>query len=174
MRIKVHILVWIWLFASTVKAMAAPSPHAIPFGKVTAAKWFAGPDGNTPVDLKVRSLYVDARPKEYTTGAAHDVTDRLSVVQRAFRLNDTLPDETGNATRWPWQRRGWLMVDRLTGRGAPIVRPEFDPLYSTTTWYRDYVAYSRVSESGKKNICPGRPMGTPPANPEEDDGRSRR
>ena len=45
------------------------------------------------------------------------------------------------------------MVDRLTGRVAPIALLEFDPFYSTTTWYRDYVAYCGVSESGKKTYA---------------------
>jgi hypothetical protein len=150
MRTKVHILIWIWLFAGTVTTMAIPKPHVITFGKATSAKWFVGPDGNTPLDLRVRALYVDARLKEYTTGPAHEVTDRLFVVQRAFRLNDTLPDEAAGAARWQWQRGGWLLVDRLTGRVAPIALPEFDPFYSTASWYRDYVAYCGVSESGRK------------------------
>jgi hypothetical protein len=28
--------------------------------------------------------------------------------------------------------------------------PEFDPFYSTASWYRDYVAYCSVSDDGKK------------------------
>jgi hypothetical protein len=78
----------------------------------------------------------------------HDVTDRLFVVRRAFRVNDSLPDEP--AVRWQWQRGGWLLVDRLTGRDSSVTLPEFDGLYSTVTWYRDYAAYCGVSEDGKK------------------------
>ena len=42
------------------------------------------------LELKVRPLFVDTRLKEYTTGTPHELTDRLFVVRRAFRVNDTL------------------------------------------------------------------------------------
>ncbi|MGA9352120.1 MAG: hypothetical protein WBV46_00420 [Terriglobales bacterium] len=100
------------------------------------------------LDLKVRPLLVDARIKEYTTGTPHDVTDRLFVVRRAFRINDALPADS--AARWQWQRGGWLLVDRQTGRVSQLSLPEFDPFYSTASWYRDYVAYCGVSDDGKK------------------------
>ena len=103
-----------------------------------------------PLELKVRALFVDTRLKEYTTGAPHDVTDRLFVVRRVFRLNDTLPAESASAPRWVWERGGWLLVDRVTGRVAQIPLPEFDPFYSTGSWYRDYIAYCGVSDDGKK------------------------
>jgi hypothetical protein len=38
------------------------------------------------------------------------VTDRLFVVRRMFRLNDTLPTETAMTTKWTWERGGWLLV----------------------------------------------------------------
>ena len=44
----------------------------------------------------------------------------------------------------------WLPVDRLTGRVSQLNLPEFDPFYSTASWYRDYIAYCGVSEDGKK------------------------
>jgi hypothetical protein len=69
-------------------------------------------------------------------------------VRRAFRINDALPGES--AARWLWQRGGWLMVDRQTGRVSPLNFPEFDPFYSVTSWYRDFAAYCGVSEDGKK------------------------
>jgi hypothetical protein len=130
---------------------AVVKPHVITFGKWVSAKW---PDatGHKLLDLKVRSLLVDTRLKEFTTGPAHDLTDRLFTVRRVFRMNDALPGETasGNAPRWQWQRGGWLLVDRLTGRVAQLNLPEFDPFYSTASWYRDYIAYCGVSEDGKK------------------------
>lgn len=67
-----------------------------------------------------------------------------------FRLNDTLPTESNSAPRWVWERGGWLLVDRVTGRVTQISLPEFDPFYSTPSWYRDYVAYCGVSDDGKK------------------------
>lgn len=131
-------------------AGATPKPHVIAFGKWTSAKWYVGPAEGKPLELKVRALFVDTRLKEYTTGAPHDVTDRLFVVRRVFRLNDTLPAESASAPRWVWERGGWLLVDRVTGRVAQITLPEFDPFYSTGSWYRDYIAYCGVSDDGKK------------------------
>lgn len=101
-------------------------------------------------DLKVRTLLVDTRLKEYTTGSPHEVTDRLFVVRRVLRANDALPSENSSATRWQWQRGGWLLVDRLTGRVVQLNLPEFDPFYSTASWYRNYIAYCGISEDGKK------------------------
>jgi hypothetical protein len=101
-------------------------------------------------------LILDGRLKEYTIGTPHELTDRLFVVRRAFRVNDALPGEgtstnaTTSGARRQWQRGGWLLVDRLTGRVAQLGLPEFDPFYSTASWYRDYVAYCGVSEDGKK------------------------
>jgi hypothetical protein len=129
--------------------LALPKLHVISFGKWTVVKWSVGPDEKNAVDLRVRALFVDTRLKEYTTGP-HDVTDRLFVVRRVFRLNDTLPQESAAAPRWQWQRGGWLMVDRVTGRVTQIALPEFDAYYSTASWFRDYVAYCGVSDDGKK------------------------
>ncbi len=104
------------------------------------------------LDLKVRALLVDTRLKEFTTGPLHELTDRLFAVRRVFRVNDALPSEfasSGNP-RWQWQRGGWLLVDRLTGHVSQLNLPEFDPFYSTASWYRDYIAFCGVSEDGKK------------------------
>jgi hypothetical protein len=128
---------------------AVSKPHVIAFGKWTSAKW-PNATGQKLLDLKVRPLFVDTRLKEYTTGIPHELTDRLFVVRRAFRVNDALPTETITAPRWQWQRGGWLLVDRLTGRVSQLNLPEFDPFYSTASWYRDYIAYCGVSDDGKK------------------------
>ena len=104
-----------------------------------------------PVTIKIRALVVDGRVKEYALGAPHEVTERLFVVRRAFRVNDSLPEESG--PRWQWQRGGWLLVDRVTGRVSPINLPEFDALYSAASWYRDYVAYCGVADDGKKTYA---------------------
>ncbi|HMH01324.1 MAG TPA: hypothetical protein VK555_07910 [Terriglobales bacterium] len=130
-------------------ANGAPKTHVLSFGKWTTVKWFVGPGQDNPLDLKIRTLYVDGRPKEFTLGTAHDVTDRLIVVRRAFRLNDALPEETSSVPSWRWQRGGWLLVDRITGHVTPINLPEFDSFYSKAAWYRDYVAYCGVSDDGK-------------------------
>ncbi len=126
---------------------SASKPHVIFFGKSIAAKW-PNATAEKMLDLKVRPLFVDTKLKEYTTGDPHELTDRLFAVRRAFRINDALPAET--ATHWQWQRGGWLLVDRLTGRVSQLNLPEFDPFYSTASWYRDYIAYCGVSDDGRK------------------------
>jgi len=130
-------------------ASAAGKVHVISFGKWTSVPWLPAGAGNSrPLTLKIRALIVDGRAREYVIGLPHDITDDLFVVRRAFRLNDSLPDET--APRWVWQRGGWLLVNRTTGRVTPVNLPEFDALYSIASWYRDYVAYCGVSDDGKK------------------------
>jgi hypothetical protein len=133
-------------------AIAAAKPHVITFGKWTTVQWSptTGAADDKPLTLKVRPLLVDAHIKEFTLGPAHDVTDRLFVVRRAFRVNDSLPQESAQSPHWQWQRGGWLLVDRITGRISPINLPEFDAIYSAVSWYRDYAAYCGISEDGKK------------------------
>ena len=145
---KKRLLLFAVLLMVGVDGIAAPpKTHTISFGKWMAVQW---PDatGKKLLSLKVRALFVDARLKEYTTGTAHDLTERLFAVRRVFRVNDALPDE--NVVRWQWQRGGWLLVDRASGKTTQLSLPEFDPFYSTASWYRDYVAYCGVSEDGKK------------------------
>src|SRR5579863_8090645 len=133
-------------------AGAVAKVHLITFGKWTAAQWFTGAAvEDKPTNIKIRALFVDSRVKEYTTGTPHEVTDRLFVVRRVFRLNDSLPEDS--APRWQWQRGGWLLVDRLTGHVSAINLPEFDMFYSATSWYRDYVAYCGVADDGKKTYA---------------------
>jgi hypothetical protein len=149
MRRNFHTVIFIVMFAFGPCAFAVPKPHVISFGKWTAVKWYAGPQAKALV-VKIRALYVDTRLKEFTAGMPHEVTDRLFVVRRMFRLNDTLPTDTGASTKWTWERGGWLLVDRVTGRVTQRALPEFDSFYSTPSWYRDYVAYCGVSDDGKK------------------------
>ena len=150
-RIRVA-LVLILLCGLTKLAFSLPKPHIITFGKWTTVQWFPGTGAadEKPLTLKVRPLLVDARVKEFTLGPAHDVTDRLFVVRRAFRVNDSLPEESSTTPHWQWQRGGWLVVDRVTGRTSPINLPEFDAFYSAASWYRDYAAYCGISDDGKK------------------------
>jgi hypothetical protein len=134
-------------------ATAAGKIHVITFGKWTSAQWMpgAGVESEKPVAIKIRALLVDGVVKEFVLGAPHEVTDRLFVVRRAFRVNDSLPEDSG--THWQWQRGGWLLVDRVTGRISPVNLPEFDALYSAASWYRDYVAYCGVADDGKKTYA---------------------
>ncbi len=47
-----------------------------------------------------------AKLKDFTTGDIHDVTDREFVVRRAYRINDSLPDDARKTPKWLWQRGG--------------------------------------------------------------------
>jgi hypothetical protein len=155
------------LFCVVLLKNAAGAPakvHVIAFGKWTAVPWVTGfatdekmndktvdKKKDKPLTMKIRALVVDGRVKEYTLGVPHEVTDRLFVVRRAFRVNDSLPEDS--IPRWQWQRGGWLLVDRLTGRVSPVALPEFDVYYSAASWYRDYAAYCGVADDGKKTFA---------------------
>jgi hypothetical protein len=103
--------------------------------------------------LKIRPLIVDGIVKEWTTGEAHDVTDRSFVVRRVIRLNDELPGEKpeprDKQTHWVWQRGPWLLVDRVAGHITALKLPDYDPGVSQVSWFRDYGAYCGVTASGK-------------------------
>jgi len=101
--------------------------------------------------LKIRALLVDGVLKEWTTGDAHDVTDRSFVVRRVIRLNDALPTDKPAAQKehWVWQRGPWLLVDRVTGRETALRLPDYDPGASQVSWFRDYAAYCGVTPSRK-------------------------
>ena len=129
-------------------AFAAAKVHSVTFGKWTTVKWFIGSAEDQPIDLKVRPLLVDGHIKEYTFGTPHDITEHMFVIRRVFRLNDTLPED--KASRWLWERGGWILVDRNSTRITQINLPEFDSYLSVASWYRDYVAYCGVSDDGSK------------------------
>jgi hypothetical protein len=144
-RCILHLLLAVSIL--TIRSGAATKVHVIAFGKWISVQWL--PDSlSKPVPLKVRALVIDGRVREYAAGTAHEVTERLFVVQRAFRVNDSLPEDS--TVHWQWQRGGWLLVDRLTGRVSAINLPGFDSYYSAASWYREYVSYCGVSDDGKK------------------------
>jgi hypothetical protein len=154
-----------WLLSFLSPARGASKPHVVSFSKWTPIKWCVGRNDGKCLDLKVRGLYVDSRTKEFTLGTPREITERLFVVRRAFRVNDNLPVE--NALRWVWQRGGWLLVDRITGHISAIALPEFGSYYSVASWYRDYVAYCGVSDGGKKFFAVVYTSGTAQASIEE-------
>ncbi len=141
---------WLLVLLSTAAA-GAPQRHVIAFGKWMTVKWFADSAAATPVEMKVRPLYVDGHLREYTLGEPHEVTDRLFVVRQAYRLNDALPGERG--AQWTWQRGGWLVVERASGRVRSLALPGFDAAHSQASWYRDYAAYCGGSEEGGKTYA---------------------
>ena len=126
-------------------------PHVVVLGAVKRVPYSkAGdPAGAAASEdaLKIRPLFVDGAIKEWTTGDAHDVTDRSFVVRRVLRLNDSLPgDRLGH---WVWQRGPWILVDRVAGHVTPLKLPDYDPAVSQVSWFRDYGAYCGVTASGK-------------------------
>ena len=131
-------------------AQAASKPHVVTLGKPTPVKLFIGPSEDRTTDITVRPLYVDGKVKEFTTGDTHDVTDREFVVRRAYRINDTLPDDAKRSPKWLWERGGWLLVDRASGKISLVKLPDFDPFYSEASWYRDYAAYCGISSNGER------------------------
>jgi hypothetical protein len=161
------IIVFIYSVLASVASAAPRKTHSVVLGavkKVTYTK--AGdPAGAAPAEneLKVRALLVDGVLKEWTTGDAHDVTDRSFVVRRVLRLNDALPSDkqrpgdkpsdkpapTDKQSRWVWQRGPWLLVDRATGHVIALKLPDYDPGVSQVSWFRDYGAYCGVTPSGK-------------------------
>jgi hypothetical protein len=131
---------------------AATKPHMVVLGKWSVVKRLSDEDGSKIQDARVRPLVVDGRIREYALGPVHDVTERLFVVQRMFRLNDSLPLESG-PVRWRWEAGGWLLVDRLSGKIQAINLPEFDPEISSVNWFRDYAAYCGIGDDVKKSFA---------------------
>ncbi|MGB6157325.1 MAG: hypothetical protein WBH45_03515, partial [Acidobacteriaceae bacterium] len=133
-------------------AWGAAVPHVVALGAARREPYSieSDPAGarKEETELRVRPLTVDGKVKEWTTGEAHDVTDRSFVVRRAVRLNDALPTDHGE--RWVWQRGPWLLVDRVSGKVAALHLPDFDPAVSEAVWFRDYAAYCGVNASGKQ------------------------
>jgi len=129
-------------------------PHAVVLGALRRVPYSkqGDPAGAQPGEdsLKIRALLVDGVLKEWTTGDAHDVTDRSFVVRRVIRLNDALPgDKATAAAQWVWQRGPWLLVDRDTGHVTALRLPDYDPGVSQVIWFRDYGAYCGLTVSGK-------------------------
>ncbi len=134
-------------------ASAASKPHIVAFGNPKPVKVFAGSSEDKTIDITVRALYVDTKLKEYTTGKPHDVTDREFVVRRIFRINDALPDDPRKPAKWLWQLGGWLLVDRSSGKITQLKLPDFEPVYSDVSWYRDYAAYCGVAGNGERLLA---------------------
>jgi hypothetical protein len=155
-RLLFSTLVWLLFSQFSVYAAAPPKVHVVTLGAVRKVPYVPperGPIGNKPPDamnLKVRPLTVDGRQKEWTTGDAHDVTDRSFTIRRALRLNDQLPGES--SARWSWQPGPWLLVDRSTGRVAALHLPDFDSEVSEAVWFRDYAAYCGTAETAKGGL----------------------
>ena len=155
--VRVAVIAVLLVVVSPELSAAPRKVHTVVLGaarKVPYTK--AGDPGGAAVgddSLRIRALLVDGVVKEWTTGDAHDVTDRSFVVRRVIRLNDALPgDKPGPSDKqghWVWQRGPWLLVDRVTGHSVALKLPDYDPGVSQVNWFRDYGAYCGVTASGK-------------------------
>ena len=128
------------LFPARAKAAKMHFVSLGPYRKVPYTPPEATPDTRSEdaTTLKIRPLMVDDKPREWTVGELHEVTDRTFVIRRALHINDSLPEEP---SRWTWQPGPWLQVDRTTGHITPLHLPGFDPQISQVAWFRDYAAY---------------------------------
>ena len=131
---------------------AAPKVHTVSLGAVRRVP-YTQPDA-TPEEksdetstIKVRALFVDDRQKDWTTGDAHEITDRTFAIRRALRINDALPGDS--APHWIWQPGPWITVDRTTGHITALHLPDFDPVVSNAVWFRDYAAYCGTASTAK-------------------------
>jgi len=139
--------IFIGLFLLTASSFAASRAHTVALGQWRTVDIRTDSGEKQPV--KVRELIIDGRAREYTAGAVHEVTDRLFVVRRAYRVNDALPEEK-KPQQWVWRLDGWISIDRQTGHVAQLNLPAFDGETSEASWYRDYAAYCGASDDGAK------------------------
>jgi len=171
-------LLWATILGVTLPLFAAPRKmHTVVLGAAKRVHYSAAgdPAGAAPgeAELKIRALIVDGVLKDWTTGDAHDVTDRSFVVRRAVKLNDALPSDKSTekpsekpvdgkverpaasassarmANTWVWQRGPWMLVDRVTGHITALKLADYDPGVSQVSWFRDYAAYCGLTPSGK-------------------------
>jgi hypothetical protein len=149
----VPLLLFLLAFVYQTSAASTPKVHTVTLGpgrRVPYTPPNSDRKSTEPESLKVRALFVDSRQREWTTGDLHDVTDRSFTVRRALRINDSLPGESG--ARWVWQPGPWLLVDRTTGHIAALHLPDFDPIVSEVSWFRDYAAYCGVATTAKGGL----------------------
>src|ERR1035438_4036599 len=149
---RIAMVVSVPMLAMGVAAKGAPrKPHVVVLGAAKKVPYSKAGDpggaGSSEDAPEIRPLLLDTVLKEWTTGDAHDVTDRSFVVRRAIRINDMLPGDKVN--HWVWQRGPWLLVDRVSGRVTALKLPDYDPGVSQVSWFRDYGAYCGVTVSGK-------------------------
>jgi hypothetical protein len=140
------------LVAMTPQAQATPRKvHVVGLGAAKRVPYSKAGDpagaATGESALKIRPLVVDGLVKDWTTGEAHDVTDRSFVVRRAMRLNDSLPGD--KQAHWVWQRGPWLLVERVNGHMTALKLPDYDPGVSQVSWFRDYGAYCGLTANGK-------------------------
>lgn len=154
MQVGKSLAAWFLVLAFSFPLCATPRKvHVVGLGAFKRVPYSRAGDpagaGAAENTLKIRPLVVDGLVKEWTTGEAHDVTDRSFVVRRVLHINDELPGEKPASGRWVWQRGPWLLVDRVSGHVSALKLPDYDPGVSQVSWFRDYAAYCGLTASGK-------------------------
>jgi hypothetical protein len=104
--LRLTVMVLAVLFAAFPVAQAAPrKAHVVVLGATRKVPYSKAGDpagaAQAENELKVRALLVDGVVKEWTTGQAHDVTDRSFVVRRVIKLNDALPSDNAFPSEKP-------------------------------------------------------------------------
>jgi hypothetical protein len=154
--------------ASAPRAPKPPKVHTAVLGSPRRVTWLSASSISTPppasndtdtaapppaknlpahLALTIRPLLIDGRRKEWTTGAAHEITDHTFAVLQALNINDALP--TDKSPHFIWQTGAWLLIDRSTGHITPLKIPAYDSSLTGISWYRDLAAYCSVSPAGK-------------------------
>jgi len=82
------------------------------------------------VSITVRPLYLDTKLKEYTAGPVHDITDRVFVIRRAYRVNDRCRRNRQRSHAGCGNVEAGSLVERNTGRIRQIKLLDFYPYYS--------------------------------------------
>jgi hypothetical protein len=153
-RMAILAIVAVLLAAATAAPGAPRKAHTVVLGAAKRVEYSktGDPAGAAAAEdaLRIRALLVDGVLKEWTTGDAHDVTDRSFTVRRALRLNDALPGDA--VPRWSWQPGPWLLVDRTTGHISALHLPDFDAEVSDAVWFRDYAAYCGTADTAKGGL----------------------
>lgn len=99
---RIAVLAWAALMATIPAVAVTPAApqhkgHMVVLGAARKVPYSKAGDPAGAVagenELRIRALLVDGVVKEWTTGEAHDVTDRSFVVRRVIKLNDTLPSD---------------------------------------------------------------------------------
>jgi len=145
-------LALVFAFAVCAGFGAVAKTHSVGLGGTRKVPYsVAGDPAGARADeseLRIRPLVVDGKVKEWTTGEAHDVTDRSFAVRRAVRLNDALPGD--KSEHWIWQRGPWLLIDRASGKVTALHLADYDPTVSDVVWFRDYAAYCGLNASRRE------------------------
>ncbi|MGD0901628.1 MAG: hypothetical protein ABR924_01675 [Terracidiphilus sp.] len=138
---RIASLVIVAAFAAVPAAFAAPrKAHVVVLGAARRVPYSKAGDPAGALagesELKIRALLVDGVLKEWTTGDAHDVTDRSFVVRRAIRLNDALPNDSSSPSEKPNPGDNAGAGGKPAPNEKPDARPTSAPAASRWVWQR--------------------------------------